>query len=81
LLPVDGAGLVTEEQGRVVNEVLDLHCVLLASRGDSPAGDAVVEIHQDFAQIKNDNFGFHHWRFEKNDDCDDVLLAAGVTAT
>ena len=60
LLLADLSGLEPKEQGGMVDEFL--HCFRRhpAAGRDSPAGDAVIEIHEDFAEIENDCFGFRH---------------------
>ena len=60
LLRGHGARFVLEEQGGLVDVLRNLQDGHLAARGDSPRGDAVIEVHEDFAQVKNNGFGNSH---------------------
>src|SRR6266540_874075 len=62
-LPADVPGLVSIKQGRVVEK--SLHGVGFggAPPGNSPRGDAVIEVNQDLAQIEDDGVGLAHDNF------------------
>jgi len=63
--PGQPSGFVVHQQMRVEKEGFDSGNRQGAVRGDARDGDAVIEIHQDLAQIKYNNFrGFHDRRYK-----------------
>ena len=52
------AGFVTVEQGRMIEKLLDLGRRHVATRGNAPASDGVIKVHEHFAEIENNDGGF-----------------------
>src|SRR5439155_25592907 len=60
LLLAHPAGFEAKEQRGVVDEFLHFGGGHFAARRDSPSGDAIIKIHQHFAEIEDDCLGSGH---------------------
>ena len=49
-------GLKLDEEGRTAQEFVEVLDVSGTARGNASCGDGVIEIHEDFAKIKNNNW-------------------------
>ena len=54
------AGFEAKEQGGALDEMLHFPGGHLAARRDSPRRDAIIKIHQHFAEVEDDCFGPGH---------------------
>ena len=58
-LPRHQSGFIAVEQGRVVEEFSDINGGPCGAFGDFAGGDGIIEIHQHFAEIEDDDGGSH----------------------